>query len=240
MVNGFRGAEYNHVTGNYIIRAHDAHSWVEVYFPGQGWVTFDPTPASPDSESAPLGRFGLYLDAMSEFWREWIVNYDFLHQRTLGQSAVRQTQSAVSGTTFWLDRRYHALLKRARWAHGRALENPAPWVVGALLLLVSLAALANIRRLYAFFRRRRIAARPSRSPQAAAAIWYARMAQSLSRRGWRKLPTQTPMEFLATIGDPALRPRVERFTRHYQRARFAASAVDAELLPQLYTEIGEP
>src|SRR5262249_43010915 len=29
---------------DHIVRDLDAHSWVEVYFPQYGWVTFDPTP----------------------------------------------------------------------------------------------------------------------------------------------------------------------------------------------------
>jgi protein-glutamine gamma-glutamyltransferase len=32
--------------GDYQVRDLDAHSWVEVFFPRVGWVTFDPTPAS--------------------------------------------------------------------------------------------------------------------------------------------------------------------------------------------------
>jgi transglutaminase-like putative cysteine protease len=32
--------------GTYSIRGKYAHAWVEVYFPGEGWVTFDPTPAA--------------------------------------------------------------------------------------------------------------------------------------------------------------------------------------------------
>src|SRR2546423_5090616 len=44
-VNGFLRGEYNDLAGDYIVRASDAHSWVEVYFPGTGWVAFDPTPA---------------------------------------------------------------------------------------------------------------------------------------------------------------------------------------------------
>ena len=45
VVNGFRSDEFNDLTGNYVVRAKDAHSWVEAYFPGYGWQTFDPTPA---------------------------------------------------------------------------------------------------------------------------------------------------------------------------------------------------
>ena len=45
VVNGFRSDEFNDLTGNYVVRAKNAHSWVEAYFPNYGWQTFDPTPA---------------------------------------------------------------------------------------------------------------------------------------------------------------------------------------------------
>lgn len=34
------------VNGKYVVRSMNAHAWVEVYFPGEGWVRFDPTPAA--------------------------------------------------------------------------------------------------------------------------------------------------------------------------------------------------
>jgi transglutaminase-like putative cysteine protease len=45
-------ARINQETGaEYIVRKKDAHAWPEVYFPGIGWVEFEPTAAQP-----PLSR----------------------------------------------------------------------------------------------------------------------------------------------------------------------------------------
>ena len=42
---GFSPGSYNKDTREYRVRDLDAHSWVEVWFTGIGWVPFDPTPA---------------------------------------------------------------------------------------------------------------------------------------------------------------------------------------------------
>ncbi len=45
VATGYVPGEYNPFTGLHEVRASDAHAWVEVYFPGYGWSTFDPTPS---------------------------------------------------------------------------------------------------------------------------------------------------------------------------------------------------
>ena len=43
LATGFTAGIYDSSQDRYLIREMDKHAWVEVYFPGCGWVTFDPT-----------------------------------------------------------------------------------------------------------------------------------------------------------------------------------------------------
>lgn len=55
-VMGFTpGEKIQGTTDSYRVTQEEAHAWVEVYFPGEGWATFDPTPG-----------FNAGMDATSE------------------------------------------------------------------------------------------------------------------------------------------------------------------------------
>lgn len=237
IVNGFRGGDFNDITSSYVIRARHAHSWVEVYFPGSGWVTFDPTPSAPAQGNPTWNRFLLYVDAASEFWREWVVNYDFSHQRLLEEHAARSTREAAQGTNDWVQEHYQALLNFARRTQARVQGAPARSALLTALGVLLLFVFFKGRRFWQAIRDRQVAARPERAPQMAASIWYARMTRFVGKRGWRKAPSHTPAEFVTTIEDPQLRASVERFTQHYEKARFGDSPADAQRLPELYEEI---
>jgi len=50
-----------------VVRALNAHAWVELYLPGQGWIRFDPTPRGDGINPATSSQFGfdptIYLPA---------------------------------------------------------------------------------------------------------------------------------------------------------------------------------
>ena len=78
-VNGFLGGEWNEFGGYLAITQNQAHSWVEVWFPEYGWVTFDPTPAGAgDAQGAEAwfwpGR--IFFDGLQHRWNKWVLEYD--------------------------------------------------------------------------------------------------------------------------------------------------------------------
>lgn len=47
IVNGYVQGDYDPLTRSYRVRASNAHTWVEVYFPDYGWIQFEPTSSLP-------------------------------------------------------------------------------------------------------------------------------------------------------------------------------------------------
>jgi hypothetical protein len=114
---------------------------------------------------------------------------------------------------------------------------PVRWLSGIIGSAFVVLALFNLRRLVRSLRNRALRAHPERAPREAASLWYDRMVAYMARRGWRKSPSQTPVDFVAAVQETGLQKKVAAFTRAYESARYGNSADDAQSLPELFNDI---
>jgi transglutaminase-like putative cysteine protease len=190
--------------GQYVLRAGDAHAWTEVYFPGAGFVAFDPTPAQARLSSASGWRqkWADLVDKAQAGWLQKVIDY-----------SIRDQVEGVSG----LAQAVGGMLTRLHGGGG------LPWkrilsAAGVLALAIWVA-----RRLWEGGRpaRARMDRRLSAEARDAVKLYRALLAR-LKKRGIQKRPGQTPRELVAELRSKR-RPETavaEEVTERYLAARF--------------------
>jgi transglutaminase-like putative cysteine protease len=234
VVTGFQSGVFNPVSGWQVIRASDAHSWVEAWMGGRGWVTFDPTPPLPAPVAPALWmRLGWYVDAAETFWDEWVLRYDLDRQLVL---ASKMESSGRDLSTQWRDR-----------VHARAAElkdSLVAWGRRYGLVVLAAAALAGAAyagapriRAHSRARRRLRQAERGAAQPSDATLLYTRLLSLLARRGYEKPAWLTPAEFARRLPASPTGRLVEDFTRAYNELRFGGRRAAALRMAALLEEI---
>jgi transglutaminase-like putative cysteine protease len=235
LVNGFHAGEYNRLSGHWIVRQYDAHSWVDAYLSPYGWVEFDPTPAEPARQQPLLKTPAGVLDALSFWWTDIAVNYDLREQSKLiaaGQASLQDFQaSAVE---------YGRVARQSiagRFTHLRPSFQASFFVACSLLVAAAFLLAAALSRGRSSALKRRLVRRLDRTGAAAkqeAAIvgFYAEAVSLLQRKGRVRGSSQTPCEFALTLASEPFGAALITLTSMYNRVRFggrtdAAGAADA-------------
>jgi transglutaminase-like putative cysteine protease len=222
-VNGFYGGEWNPYGHYFAIRQGDAHTWVEVWLDGAGWVTFDPTPAAPGqaASAGALDSLRQLLDTARLAWFKYVIEYDLGKQA----DALKQLRRAASKLEL------PGAIGRALSPHRRALFTGA----GLLILFGAL-----------YLRRRRGRKRSSDEklpPRAAKAQHaFARAVRALERRGHGRAACETARELSRRVlaaNDPAAAPFSELVDLYYA-VRFGGAKVPTAELERLARQVVRP
>jgi len=204
-VNGFLGGQWNDFGGYLVVTQNEAHSWVEVWFPEYGWVTFDPTPGGAGAGERLSSWFWpgrILFDGIQHRWNKWVLDYSLESQAGILQGWSRllaspRVEEAVSG---------------ASETAGRSL-----WGVVALLAVLVMGGWWALRGRRALPRETRI---------------YLRLRESCDRAGVRVPPGLTPLALVARVRETrsAAADAAQRVVDLYLRARFGHEPLgDAEL-----------
>jgi len=227
LATGFQSGVYNPMSDLWLVRASDAHSWVEAWIPGHGWTTFDPTPPDPDASSAALlAKLDLYLDAAETFWKQWVVGYDSGQQGSLidqfqqgaRRLGIRWFDSVNGFQSDWLS---HS----TRWIGRYRIRIVLALVIGFWIL----AAGPPLVRLFRI-RWRVTRVRRGQASAGDATLLYQRMLHVMKRRGYQKPAWFTPSEFAASLSSTELGVAVGEFTATYNAVRFGGRT---EVAPRL-------
>ncbi|HLM59492.1 MAG TPA: DUF3488 and transglutaminase-like domain-containing protein [Pyrinomonadaceae bacterium] len=228
VVNGFQQGEYNETADVFVVKQKDAHSWVEVYFPGENaWVPFDPTPSAgrfDDSvaTSGIFGKFNNYLVALETFWIQYFVSYDNQEQRTLMRSVKTSFVEYQAKTSVWLNDLQYRLSDWWTEVRGdKGLQASVRAVAfGILYLLAAILGIITIVWLYRKIKRlavwQRIYAWLKFRNETTIVVFYERMQKVLASKGFMRPAHQTPLEFAFALN----MPEAVRITEKYNRVRF--------------------
>lgn len=237
-VNGFLPGDFNDVAGDYIVRASDAHSWVEVYFPEHGWLTFDPTPSAAPEDAGLLSRLTKYVDWMQLTWSEWVINYDFSHQVQMAQTLQRTSRNWTQAAKTWFDRMQiynRQRLKSMQIRHG-TLGLLLPLLLITILLVLRYDVIGKVVRWLRLYWTLHAPESPRANPVLASRL-YAELLRLLERHGLARREAETPLEFAANVRAPGLARAVREFTDIYAGARFGNVPCDMVRLRHLLEQV---
>ncbi|MDZ7781325.1 MAG: transglutaminase domain-containing protein [Gemmatimonadota bacterium] len=209
-VNGFLGGEWTEF-GNYlVVTQNEAHSWVEVWFPQYGWVTFDPTPADDGSGTATSSWFWpgrILFDGVQHRWSKWVLDYGSDDQSGL----LSRWSGILTGT-------------RDRADAGNAASAEGGMRRYLLPILILAAAVVG----WLLLRRR------DRTVEASTRL-YAKLRRACARAGLEVTPSVTPTELLARVRTerPDAAGPAERIVELYLRARWGGEALNAPELREM-------
>ena len=202
VATGYVPGEYNPFTGLYEVRASSAHAWVEVYFPGYGWSTFDPTPGF---DSTPW-----QYEAVSSEQSGKVLEF-----------VVEKTGKAI-GPAFGAV----GMLMR-----GVARLDPVSIIIVGLMVAGAALAGIYGRRYLVRRRRKPAVQRSVKVSDARLYSRYGAITSALEEAGIVREPGETPEEFARRAAHEAGEPAVARLGEIYLYARFR-DAVPATLVEE--------
>lgn len=222
MVHGYLAHSYNPIIGFYEVKAFDGHAWVEAYIEGQGWVTFEPTPAYPlprmeQQTGTVLPDLKNYLEKLAE------------QEKFQGKPGIKaMLASLLQGLT----EAWHALVFHLHIWFAALLQwiEVHYWqITGGLTLMAGTAAAAYRLRSRLLWLWAGMAMR--RTATSGIALTAFRYLERIARTGKKgRLPSETADEYLRRLGRlyPQVHHELDAIRAGFNLNRYGEKALEQE------------
>lgn len=219
VVNGFYGGERSELTGQTLLRQSDAHSWVEAWIPGQGWTTFDPTPADavPAAGWGLFARFRRLLEETEIAWDTYIVGLDLEDQRNMLEDLRDRVELGLAEIVIVV----RQAVRRLSLLSGSPGEGTIAVIALGLVAGTFAALLAGLRLALRLLKARR----RTGGAHAATEI-FRRFEKACGRAGLRRQPHVTASAFARRAGAPSV-------GEAFEAARFGPPSARGEAIERL-------
>ena len=227
---GLAEGERQEESNTYLVRQSDAHAWPEVYFPGLGWIEFEPTTSYPPIDR-PLGenrplmppmsdpeRHRQDLEEFSEFDEPYSLDESLPvpipgYRSRFRETVVAWILSLVLGLV---------LLSFAWWVRYQRSLPPLPILLEGGLYRLGLQPPVALRHW---------ASRATRSPLVRA---YLELNRALVRLGAPPNPADTPAERAVALADllPAAADSARQLLGEYHATVYSSHPGDLRIARQ--------
>jgi transglutaminase-like putative cysteine protease len=230
VVNGFKGGDFHPWSGTITVKDRDAHAWVEVLDPAEGWILFDPTP--PDDNRASTGILDDVNVWFEILWFKNVIAFD-----TPDQVAAMKSLKERFGP--WGDSLREILSGKSNLLANtdRSRLRLAVYLLGVGLVLGTALATIGPRRILLFLAGlwRRLREQVSDPVGAAAARELEEVLLALARAGIVRRKSETAEELasraVSVLGDAAR--GFEAIVPLYYRARYGGRALGPAELQEI-------
>jgi len=228
IVNGFQKGEYNKILDYYIVRQSNAHSWVECFIPGRGWLEFDPTPRINVEITSRLNRtnwLGNFIDSIQMVLDRYVVSFSREDQRNIF-SFIKDIIVALTGYTSGLIRNIKKII--SNFNHSILVLGFIIISILSLILFYFLKFLYGILSKISFLESLLKKFRKTKKRKKETKIdFYLKLIQLLKKKGFKKSKNITPLEFVKELYRNSFTAtgKVERIVELYYKLRFGKKKI---------------
>lgn len=238
LISGFKGGEFNQVTGRFEVRQLHAHAWVEALIDNE-WEVLDPTPAAREESVAGISTSIGSFTKLQRYLQSWWSRSLMMNQAQQREAIYEPLKDFIGE---WADtvRRVGLIRGTLEWL--RVLRaNPGAWIsirgfFTAFIIMLLLSMLVWLgRRIWRLLSSWSSPEKRRRRQQRQIVDFYERFRSLMARQGLVRHDAVTQQEFAESIEhDWQQRPDIDglahlpsQLTDAFYRVRFGAEPLSA-------------